>query len=36
MPISRSIADAVTVRALNAPEEWGRSDHCRVVVDVDV
>jgi len=33
---SQSIADSVSVRALNAPDEWGASDHCRVVIDVDV
>jgi hypothetical protein len=32
---SRSLADAVSVRALNAVDEWGRSDHCRIVIDVD-
>jgi hypothetical protein len=32
---SQSFADAVSVRALNAPGEWGASDHCRVVIDVD-
>lgn len=33
---SHSLADAVSVRALNAPDEWGTSDHCRVLIDVDV
>lgn len=32
---SRSLADNVSVRALNLPDEWGASDHCRVVIDVD-
>jgi hypothetical protein len=32
---SRSLADAVIVRAVNAPNEWGASDHCRVLIDVD-
>jgi hypothetical protein len=32
---SHSLAAAVTVRALNEPDEWGRSDHCRVLIDVD-
>jgi hypothetical protein len=32
---SRSLANAVSVRALNAPDEWGASDHCRVLIDVD-
>jgi exonuclease III len=31
---SRSLADRVSVRALNAPDEWGASDHCRVLIDV--
>ena len=30
---SASIADRIKVRALNTPEEWGPSDHCRVVID---
>jgi exonuclease III len=30
---SRSIADRVEVCALNAPEAWGPSDHCRVVIE---
>jgi exonuclease III len=33
---SQSLADSVSVRALNEPDEWGPSDHCRVVIDVDV
>ena len=28
------MVDAVRVRALNAPDEWGPSDHCRMVIDV--
>jgi hypothetical protein len=32
---SRSLADAVSVRALNALDEWGQSDHCRVLIDLD-
>jgi endonuclease/exonuclease/phosphatase family protein len=32
---SRSLEDRVSVRALNEPDEWGGSDHCRVVIDVD-
>jgi len=32
---SRSLAHAVSVRALNALDEWGPSDHCRVLIDVD-
>jgi hypothetical protein len=31
---SRSIADSVEVRALNEIDEWGPSDHCRVLIDV--
>lgn len=30
---STSIADHIEVRALNTPEAWGPSDHCRVVID---
>ena len=32
---SHSLADAVSVRALNEPDQWGASDHCRVLIDVD-
>jgi exonuclease III len=31
---SESIADRVSVQALNATDSWGPSDHCRVVIDV--
>lgn len=31
---SETIADRVHVRALNGAEEWGPSDHCRVVIDL--
>ena len=31
---SRSIAHRVTVRALNGVEEWGPSDHCRLLIEV--
>jgi hypothetical protein len=31
---SESIADRISVRAMNGIEEWGPSDHCRVVIDV--
>ncbi len=34
--VSRSLADGVTVRALNNVDEWGRSDHCRVLIDIDL
>ena len=30
---SKSLADALSVRALNEPEEWGPSDHCRIAID---
>lgn len=33
---SKFIADRVSVRALNQVSEWGRSDHCRIVIDVDI
>ena len=33
---SRSLADSVSVQALNQVDEWGPSDHCRVVIEVDV
>ena len=32
---SRGFHEQVKVRALNSPEEWGASDHCRIVIDVD-
>ena len=31
---SESMADSVEVRALNRPEEWGPSDHCRIEIKV--
>jgi hypothetical protein len=31
---STSLANRVGVRALNQPEEWGPSDHYRVIIDV--
>lgn len=31
---SESMADSVEVRALNRPEEWGPSDHCRIEIMV--
>ena len=31
---SRGFHEQVKVRALNSPEEWGASDHCRIVMDV--
>ena len=30
---SQGIADALSVRALNEPEEWGPSDHCRIAME---
>ncbi len=31
---SESIADRITVRALNSKEEWGTSDHCRIFIEL--
>lgn len=31
---SESIADRVKVKALNNLEEWGTSDHCRILIDL--
>ena len=31
---STGLAGAVRVRALNGPEEWGPSDHCRIQIEV--
>jgi hypothetical protein len=31
---SEQIADRVKVRAMNTPEEWGLSDHCRVMIEL--
>jgi endonuclease/exonuclease/phosphatase family metal-dependent hydrolase len=31
---SESIADRIHVRALNQVEEWGRSDHCRILIEI--
>lgn len=31
---SDSLKDRLHVRALNAPEEWGPSDHCRVLIEL--
>lgn len=33
---STAIADQVQVRALNAPEAWGPSDHCQVMIEAQV
>ena len=32
---SRGFHERVRVRALNAPDEWGPSDHCRLLIEVD-
>lgn len=32
---SKALSDRVKVRALNTPAEWGPSDHCRLVIDVE-
>ena len=32
--VSRSIAHRVSVDAINAPGDWGPSDHCRIRIDV--
>jgi len=33
---SESIADRVTVKALNSIEDWGPSDHCRIMIELGV
>ena len=32
---SRGFHEQIKVRALNSPEEWGASDHCRILIEVD-
>lgn len=32
---SESLTDVMTVRALNSQEEWGPSDHCRMLIEVE-
>ena len=32
---SKAIADRLEVKALNEPEEWGPSDHCRIEIQID-
>ena len=32
---STTLLDTLTVRALNGPEEWGPSDHCRIGIELD-
>lgn len=31
---STELAGSLTVRAINAPEEWGPSDHCRIEIEL--
>ena len=31
---SRELTDSLSVRALNAPDEWGPSDHCRIEIEI--
>ncbi|MDE0002188.1 MAG: hypothetical protein OXQ29_05805 [Rhodospirillaceae bacterium] len=31
---SADLVDSLSVRALNAPEEWGPSDHCRIEIEL--
>ena len=33
---SRSLADTLSVRALNEPEDWGPSDHCWISIEVSL
>ena len=32
--VSRGFHERVTVRALNRADEWGPSDHCRLLIEV--
>lgn len=32
---SRALHDRLKVRALNEPDEWGPSDHCRILIELD-
>lgn len=32
---SRGFHKSITTRALNDPEEWGSSDHCRILIEID-
>ena len=32
---SESLKDRLYVRAMNKPEEWGPSDHCRILIELD-
>ena len=31
---SKGLADSVRVCALNEPEQWGSSDHCRLEIEI--
>jgi len=31
---SESLSESVSVRALNSPDQWGPSDHCRVEIEI--
>jgi hypothetical protein len=33
--VSSSLIDAVSARALNEIDQWGPSDHCRIVIGVE-
>lgn len=32
---SRGFHQSIHIRALNGIEEWGASDHCRIVIEID-
>ncbi|WP_423919331.1 endonuclease/exonuclease/phosphatase family protein [Candidatus Poriferisodalis sp.] len=32
---SRGFHEQINVRALNSPDEWGSSDHCRILIEID-
>lgn len=34
--VSQDLAERTRVRALNEPATWGRSDHCQILIEVDV
>ena len=33
---SDQICDRTSVRALNTPEDWGPSDHCRILIELEI
>lgn len=33
--VSRGFHETIKTRALNSPEQWGSSDHCRLMIDID-